>query len=86
MGALSVIGMQDSYAFKLMVLPPETKTQHDARSRSDMQDWIDAEWIKMDMIYRMGTIVYVPTADLQLGTTLIPTKFAYKCKFGDKGQ
>eukprot|EP00961_Rhodomonas_salina_P000579 8351-Rhodomonas_salina.1 len=34
----------------------------------------------------MGTIVYVPNEDLPEGTTLIPTKFAYKCKFGDHGQ
>eukprot|EP00961_Rhodomonas_salina_P105835 1424985-Rhodomonas_salina.1 len=34
----------------------------------------------------MGTIVYVPNKDLAEGTTLIPTKFAYKCKFGDHGQ
>eukprot|EP00961_Rhodomonas_salina_P093116 1253471-Rhodomonas_salina.1 len=40
----------------------------------------------MDTIYRMGTIVYVPNEDLPEGTTLIPTKFAYKCKFGDHGQ
>eukprot|EP00961_Rhodomonas_salina_P075136 1008720-Rhodomonas_salina.1 len=69
-----------------MVLPPEPKTQHEERLRPDMQDWIDAEWIEMDTIYHMGTIVYVPTADLPPGTTLIPTKFAYKCKFGEKGQ
>eukprot|EP00961_Rhodomonas_salina_P008746 118907-Rhodomonas_salina.1 len=80
--------MQDSYAFKLIVLPPEPKSQHEARSRLDVQDWIDSEWIEMDTTYLMGAILYVPTADLPQGTTLrlIPTKFAHKCKLGDKGQ
>eukprot|EP00961_Rhodomonas_salina_P018116 243594-Rhodomonas_salina.1 len=40
----------------------------------------------MDTIYRMGTIVYIKNCDLPQGTTTIPTKFAYKAKFGDQGQ
>eukprot|EP00961_Rhodomonas_salina_P228268 3085529-Rhodomonas_salina.3 len=31
----------------------------------------------------MGTIVYVPNCELPDSTTLIPTKFAYKCKFDE---
>eukprot|EP00961_Rhodomonas_salina_P051033 684765-Rhodomonas_salina.1 len=50
-----------------MVLLPEQKTQHEARSLPDTQDWIDAEWIEMDTIYHMGTIMYVPTADFTAG-------------------
>eukprot|EP00961_Rhodomonas_salina_P300059 3939442-Rhodomonas_salina.1 len=40
----------------------------------------------MDTVYGMGTIQFVPTSEIPFGTTLIPTKFAYKCKFGDVGQ
>eukprot|EP00961_Rhodomonas_salina_P092665 1247190-Rhodomonas_salina.1 len=40
----------------------------------------------MDTIYRMGTITYIPNSELPFGTTLIPTKFVYKCKFGELGE
>eukprot|EP00961_Rhodomonas_salina_P148235 1995688-Rhodomonas_salina.1 len=78
--------MQHNYALSASVLSPEPKTQHKSHSRTDVQDWIDAEFIEMDTIYPMGTIVYVPNEDLPEGTTLIPTKFAYKCKFSDHCQ
>eukprot|EP00961_Rhodomonas_salina_P242976 3282701-Rhodomonas_salina.1 len=73
MGTLQVITMQQSYAFRSTVMTPEPKTQRESRSRPDFQDWIDAEWIEMDMIYSMGTIIYVPNGELPDGTTLIPT-------------
>eukprot|EP00961_Rhodomonas_salina_P168476 2270908-Rhodomonas_salina.1 len=59
MGALQVISMQRAYAFRSTVQAPEQKNQTEARSRSDAQDWIDSEWVEMDTIYRMGTIVYI---------------------------
>eukprot|EP00961_Rhodomonas_salina_P175276 2364188-Rhodomonas_salina.1 len=64
-------------------MTPEPKTQRESRSSPDFQDWINAEWIEMDTIYSMGTIVYVPNGELPDGTTLILTKFAYKCKFDE---
>eukprot|EP00961_Rhodomonas_salina_P072333 971632-Rhodomonas_salina.1 len=85
MGAMQVVSMANAFWFKAAVLSPEPKTQHEARSRPDVQDWIHAEWIEMDTVYGMGTIEYVLIADLPANTSLIPTKFAYKCKFGDKG-
>ena len=51
-----------------------------------MQDWIDAEWIEMDTIYGMGTIQFVHAGLLPAGTSLIPTKFVYKCKIGSIGE
>eukprot|EP00961_Rhodomonas_salina_P074401 999398-Rhodomonas_salina.1 len=51
MGTLQVIAMQQSYAFRASVLAPEPKTQREARSQPDGQDWIDSEWIEMDTIY-----------------------------------
>eukprot|EP00961_Rhodomonas_salina_P064534 868239-Rhodomonas_salina.1 len=59
--------MQHNYAFRASVLSPEPKTQHESRSRADVQDWIDAEFIEMDTIYHMGTIVYVRNEDLPEG-------------------
>eukprot|EP00961_Rhodomonas_salina_P259892 3512167-Rhodomonas_salina.1 len=70
--------MQHSYAFRATVQAPEQKHQTEARSRPDAQDWIASEWVEMDTIYRMGTIVYIKNCDLPQGTTTIPTKFAYK--------
>eukprot|EP00961_Rhodomonas_salina_P206417 2786484-Rhodomonas_salina.1 len=70
MGTLQVIALQQSYVFRALVLPPEP-------------DWIDLEWIEMDTIYQMGTITYIPNLELPFCTTLIPTKFKYKCKFGE---
>eukprot|EP00961_Rhodomonas_salina_P137927 1855426-Rhodomonas_salina.3 len=83
-----LISMQTRYGFTSRVLAPEPKNQREARRRADFRvnDWIEAEWIEMDTVYNMGTIQFVPTSDLPFGTTLILTKFAYKCKFGDKGQ
>eukprot|EP00961_Rhodomonas_salina_P243034 3283834-Rhodomonas_salina.1 len=83
-----LISMQTRYGFTSTVLAPEQKNQTEARRRADFHNWIEAEWIEMDTVYRdnMGTIQFVPTSDLPFGTTLIPTKFACKCKFGDKGQ
>eukprot|EP00961_Rhodomonas_salina_P018246 245316-Rhodomonas_salina.1 len=86
MGTLQVLAMQCDYAFKATLLSPEPKHQHEARKRPDAQDWIDSEWVEMDTIYRMGTITYVKNCDLPIGTTTIPTKFVYKCKFGAKGK
>eukprot|EP00961_Rhodomonas_salina_P175645 2368587-Rhodomonas_salina.1 len=79
MGAMQVVSMANAFGFKAAVLSPEPKTQHEAMSRPDVQDWIEAEWIEMDTVYCMGTIEYVLIADLPACTSLIPTKFAYKC-------
>ena len=65
---------------------PEPKTQREARKRCDADDWIQCKYIEMDTVYNMGTIEYVAINSLPKGTTLIPTKFAYTCKFGDVGQ
>eukprot|EP00961_Rhodomonas_salina_P126867 1709904-Rhodomonas_salina.2 len=78
--------MQKAFVFWSTVLSPEPKHQTEARARPDAQEWENAEWIKMDTMYKMGTIVYVPNNELPAGTSTIPTKFAYKCKFGDEGQ
>eukprot|EP00961_Rhodomonas_salina_P230511 3115040-Rhodomonas_salina.1 len=75
--------MSVRYSFAATALPPEPKNQTEARKRADAQDWIDAEWVEMDTVYGMGTIQFVPISELPFGTSLIPTKFAYKCKFGD---
>mmetsp|Transcript_49639 Transcript_49639/g.101360 ORF Transcript_49639/g.101360 Transcript_49639/m.101360 type:complete len:638 (-) Transcript_49639:44-1957(-) len=83
MGLMQVIQMQAEYAFTSISLSPEPKTQTEARKRSDYQDWIKAEWVEMDTVYGMGTIQFIPLADVPVGMSLIPTKFAYKCKFGD---
>ena len=81
-----LIGMQKQYGFKAAYLPPEPKTQNEARKRPDFQSWIDSEWVEMDTVYNMGTITYVPNSSVPDGVTCIPTKFTYKCKFGDVGQ
>eukprot|EP00961_Rhodomonas_salina_P117242 1578170-Rhodomonas_salina.1 len=88
MGALQVISMQRAYAFRSTVQAPEPKNQTEARSRSYAQDWIDSasEWVEMDTIYRMRTIVYIKNCNLPHCTTTISTKFTYKCKMGDEGQ
>ena len=86
MGVMQLINMQTRYAFTATVLSPEPKTQNEASCRADFQDWVDAEFVEMDTVYGMGMIQYVPVCELPKGTTLIPTKFAYKCNFGDKGQ
>eukprot|EP00961_Rhodomonas_salina_P113865 1531252-Rhodomonas_salina.1 len=78
--------MQQAFAFRSSVMSPEPKHQTEARLHPDAQEWIDAEWIKMDTIYCMGTIIFIPNSELPKGTSTIPTKFAYKCKFGDEGQ
>eukprot|EP00961_Rhodomonas_salina_P100940 1358424-Rhodomonas_salina.1 len=78
--------MQHSYAFQATVQAPEPKHQTEALSLPDTQDWIASEWVEMDTIYRMGTIIYIKNCNLPQGTTTIPTKFAYKTKFGDQGQ
>eukprot|EP00961_Rhodomonas_salina_P268611 3629976-Rhodomonas_salina.2 len=86
MGTLQVIAMQQAYEFKSTIQAPEPKNQTEARTRTDAQDWKDSEWVEMDTIYQMGTIVYVKNCDLLKGTMTILTKFTYKCKMGDKGQ
>eukprot|EP00961_Rhodomonas_salina_P262952 3553507-Rhodomonas_salina.5 len=78
--------MSVKYSFVATALPPEPKNQTEARKRADAQDWINAEWVEMDTVYWMGTIQFVLMSELPFSTTLIPTKFAYKCKFGDSGQ
>lgn len=78
--------MQLDYVFKSSVIPPEPKHQSDACRHEDFQDWIDAEWIEMDTVYGMGTIKFVHVGLLPMGVSLIPTKFAYKCKFGSSGE
>lgn len=80
--------MQHNYVFHTTDQAPEPKNQTEAPKRPDAQDWIDSEWVEMDMIYSMGTtqIVYIKNSDLPLVTTIIPTKFVYKYKFGDQGQ
>eukprot|EP00961_Rhodomonas_salina_P092226 1241102-Rhodomonas_salina.1 len=40
----------------------------------------------MDTIYKMGMITYIPNGEIPNGTETVRCKFAYKCKFGDKGQ
>ena len=77
--------MCNAAGFKASVLAPEPRTQHESRSRPDANDWIDAEWIEMDTVHGMGTIEWVLISNLPPGTEAVPTKFAYKCKFGDKG-
>eukprot|EP00961_Rhodomonas_salina_P058383 784609-Rhodomonas_salina.1 len=86
MGTLQVIAMQRAYVFKSTIQTPEPKNQTEVRKRADAQDWKDSEWVKMDTIYRMGTIVYIKNCDLPKGTTTILIKFTYKCKMGDEGQ
>jgi hypothetical protein len=86
LGLCQLLNLQHTYSYKAAFLSPEPKTQFEARKRPDSQDWINAEWIEMDTVYSMGTIKYVPVNQLPPNITLIPTKFAYKCKFGDEGQ
>ena len=40
----------------------------------------------MNTLHAMGTIEYVNESDVPPGTTLLPIKFTYKCKFGSNGE
>ena len=50
-GLMQMIAMQQRYCFKSVLQTPEHKTQFESRSRDDVQDWINAEWIEMDTVY-----------------------------------
>ena len=66
--------------------PPEPQSQRAARKRTDFKDWIQAEQSEYEKVSDMGTLTFVPNHVIPKGTTLIPTKFAYKCKFGEHGE
>ena len=81
-----VLNASDALGYTAAFIPPEPKTQRESRMRADAQDWVQAEMVEIDTVHGMGTIDYVPIRTVPKGTTLIPTKFTYKCKFGDQGQ
>ena len=81
-----VLQASGAFGYTASFLPPEPKTQRESRMRADAFDWVQAEIVEMDTVHGMGTIEYVPIRSVPKGTTLIPTKFTYKCKHGDMGQ
>jgi len=65
---------------------PEPKSQRAARKRIDWKDWIQAEQAEYEKVTDMGTLKFVANHSIPPGTTCIPTKYAYKCKFDEHGQ
>eukprot|EP00961_Rhodomonas_salina_P024877 335118-Rhodomonas_salina.1 len=66
-------------------LSPEPKNSRDARKRPDADDWIQSELKENKKVLGMGTFIFVPNHKIPEGTTLIPTKYSYKCKYDKWG-
>jgi hypothetical protein len=81
-----VIAASGAFGYTSAFLPPEPKNQRESRLRPDVHDWVQSEHVEMDTVMGMGTIEYVPSCKVPKGTTLLPTKFSYKCKFGEEGE
>jgi len=72
--------MAEHLGFNSEVLPPEPKSQRDARKRPDCDLWMHAEQKELDTLWDMGTFQLV---DRPRDYNPLPLQFVYKLKIQD---
>ena len=80
MATHSLLDMAPEYAFNAAFLPPEPRSQRDARQRSDRDLWLKAEKKELDTLWNMGTFQVV---DRPKNYDPLPLQFVYKLKVQD---
>lgn len=77
---LQVCLMAAEYGYNAAFLPPEPRSQRDARLRSDSARWLAAEKKEIDTLWKMGTFQIV---DRPAKYDPLPLQFVYKLKVKD---
>ena len=72
--------MAQSFGYQAAFLPPEPKSQRDARSRADSDMWENAEQEELGTLWKMGTFQLV---DRPARYDQLPLHFVYKLKVKD---
>ena len=72
--------MAPSFDYKAAFIPPEPRSQRDARTRPDSDQWQKAEERELSTLWEMGTFLLV---ERPANYDPLPLHFVYKLKFKD---
>ena len=80
MATAFLCSLAPAYGYNAAFLPPEPRSQRDARQRSDRQLWLNAEKKELDTLWSMGAFQLV---DKPKDYDPLPLQFVYKLKVKD---
>ena len=77
---MQVCLMASEYGYNAAFIPPEPRSQRDARQRADRDRWLKAEKKELDTLWKMDTFELV---DRPKDYDTLPLQFVYKLKVKD---